>query len=212
MPSHLRKGLLTAAELASKLKIKVSAISKFSRKGGMPSVMGVMFDLKKVVAWLELNNSKRIPPVWVKDFEQYESQSDFARRNNVCGGTVSKWAQDGLCCASNGWVDIKRGDAWVNQHKKNSRHLPPSDVPTPSEYESRNAFYKRLQIPASGRISKQLARVALPCASNGWVHIQRSLEWIRDNTNIKIPQGAWPKKIRSKCSKSEERSSGSYLQ
>ena len=64
------------------------------------------------------------------------------------------------------------------------------DVSSPKEYEPRGMFCMRLGF--SDAWASVYAKRGLPCASNGWVHIQRGLEWVRDNTDIEIPPEAWP--------------------
>jgi superfamily II DNA or RNA helicase len=93
---------------------------------------------------------------------------------------------------------------WIRDDKfRSSTRRAPQESLHEGDYERRIEFTRRIGIssPTFCRYSK----MGLPRASNGWVHIQRGLEWVRDNTNIKIPASAWPKKAAR--SKTKQRNS-----
>jgi len=84
-----------------------------------------------------------------------------------------------------GRISKGAGVAWIMKNYKSARAKP---VGAPDgEYEPLAAFRERIHSS-----TKRFCKPGLPRAPNGWVHIQRGLEWVRDNTNIEIPPEAWP--------------------
>lgn len=86
----------------------------------------------------------------------------------------------------------KEAGTWLARHAHLHKTVPPFDEKCPHDFESQSHFARRGGVKQY-LVNKYWAKQGLPCASNGWVHIQRGLEWVRDNTNIKIPDNAWPK-------------------
>ncbi|QWY83242.1 ATP-dependent helicase protein [Rhizobium phage RHph_X2_25] len=159
-------------------------------KQGMPHANGQLVAVSDAIKWLAERNNSNIKPMDVDDPESYESKADFAKRLGVWQGAASRWATQGLPCAANGWVHIEKGIEWVERNHRSRK--PPKEATDNSEYEPRNAFAARIG-RTNGWVSNIVRRGSnIPCASNGWVHIQRGLEWVRDNTNIQIPPEAWP--------------------
>ena len=143
------------------------------------------------INWMNIHrpnhpHSANRPPIGLDGFI---SKSQFAKLIGATPGTVIKLTKRGLPEAKNGWIDPSAGLDWIKKNWK-PRVAQPVDVEHPFHYESQQSFGVR--IGARHGLTNEWRKRGLPCASNGWVHIQRGLEWVRDNTKIKIPPEAWP--------------------
>lgn len=255
-------GFCTMEKLAETLGVGRGVIHD-SIKRGMPR-SGHLLKQDDCVAWLKQNPPRKIPPLFISNPQDFESQADFAKRVGI-KRFDTRWYSMGIPCAANGWLHITKAIAWVNElnpsgipplgapsgeyvtqaefarmvggsgsafvlalrrrglpHAKNgwipvkagiewmrklkSNRIPPMDVDDPDAYESQSAFNRRLSCASTNFwVTKgKIGAPSFPHASNGWVHIQRGLEWVRDNTDIEIPDSAWPKKAarvrRNTCS------------
>lgn len=157
---------------------------------GMPAGGILSGDFSASDEWVKQNRFREAPPLDVPDPENYERPDPFAKMMGASSGSVVEaWESKGMRRAPNGWVHVPTCREWVsiNWHPTN---VAPRDVSDPAAYCSTNAFGR--MIGKHGATIAEWRKKGLPCASNGWVHIQRGLEWIRDNTNIVIPPESWP--------------------
>ena len=89
---------------------------------------------------------------------------------------------------ANGWVDLEH-------FKKDLEAIRSNHTPL-------GAFNRMLGQAVSAMRYGTMSKIPTVNAGSGlthrklggpnWIHIQRGLEWVRDNTNIKIPPEAWP--------------------
>ncbi|WP_158673349.1 DEAD/DEAH box helicase [Bosea sp. FBZP-16] len=158
------------------------------QRRGLPAAHNGWVPVQEGLAWMAELNSDRIPPLGVDDPENYESRSSFGVRCGYSAGIVPYWEKMGLVTARNGWVHVPTGLVWVSENIAGNRSRP-RNVEDVGAYESFSSFHRRIGI--AYKRAKQMQE-HLPRASNGWVHIQKGLEWVRDNTSIEIPPEAWP--------------------
>lgn len=154
--------------------------------GTLPRASNGWVHIPSALRWIEENENKSRKIKGVVD--GVASKAEFAKIVGISnGGALSSMIKRGLPVCHGG-IPLDAGIEWIRAQNSNRR--PPLDVKDPANYESAKSFSIRLSIDPH-RIPA-LAERGLPCASNGWVHIQRGLEWVRDNTNIEIPPEAWP--------------------
>jgi hypothetical protein len=177
-------------KFAKRVGVSASLIKTLVKRG-MPAANNGWPHTKTAEAWFKAEYTSNQNACGLEMPEQCESQLSFSKRYGVSDGVVAGWVKRGMPVERNGWVRVPVCKTWVARNWR-PRGKPPIDVACSADYESRVAFGTR--IGRSGVMVKNYCERGLPCASNGWVHIQRGLEWVRDNTDIKIPASAWPKK------------------
>lgn len=116
--------------------------------------------------------------------------ADFAKAIGMTTGRVRSAIKRGLPILPGGMIDEAKGREWVLANMKHQSRPSLDIIDVATRYETRKDFASRLGV--SSYYPQKFADMGLPCASNGWIHIQRGLEWVRDNTSIEIPPGAWP--------------------
>lgn len=207
------RGLIGAPRGVKLTSVKACAvafgISDFSAKkaiqqAGLKKYRGRFFEIKPahkaIRAYME--SSMYFDP----GLAGCERKAHFARRVSTDPKTLDGWIRRGLPVTKNGWVIVDRAMAWLKARRTHTTAYPPRDVSDPRSYISRVKFGALIGYRPSyaHELVSKWVDSGLPCASNGWVHIQRGLEWVRDNTNIKIPASAWPKKATKVKSKQRE--------
>jgi hypothetical protein len=130
------------------------------------------------------------------------NRTAFARMARIGLSRVAIWVRRGMPTTANGRIMPEAAKGWASRALVDAQ-IYPFWLDNPNQYEQRKQFAERVGIYQN--LVKKLCDRGLPCASNGWVHIQRGLEWVRDNTDIKIPASAWPKKTAR--SKTKQRNS-----
>lgn len=195
---HAKKGRMWLSEnLVARSATPVELVKSFARRFGVSTA--TVRAWKKAGLPHHLGSGKiytGLGDAWVKenrpsvgiapDDDEYLTRAAFARLLGVDTSTIGGWV--GIPRGPRGTVPKNKALAWVKERR--FPIFPPMDVDHPDDYEQRGRFSKRIGI--SDGLPSYWAKRGLPCASNGWVHIQRGLEWVRDNTNIKIPDSAWP--------------------
>jgi len=185
--------ILSRSEFGRRVGCSHKTVSRCVARG-MPVKRNGMIPFGAASIWYAQNwHPSDVAPKDVPDPESYESGTNFAKRNGVSQAMIKHLIKKGLPVARNKWVHTKKGDAWMLAY--NGKMLAPRGVDNPMEYEPVIAFARRLGFRSNWSV-REWAKRGLPRSSNGWVHIQRGLEWVRDNTNIKIPDSAWPKGAR----------------
>lgn len=194
------------SEMASILQDDIALITKeeFERASGAPHSV-----IRKLIASGSLETkrvgsrdliTKESADKWVADVgwvpknkspdpsSDYVRRVEFARLIGVSTATIPVLVEMGMPCNENGWVPASQAKRWAEENY-NPPRIPPLWVDDPHNYESIKSFAGRLNVSwlTIGRHKR-----GLPCASNGWVHIRKGLEWVRDNTSIQIPPEAWP--------------------
>lgn len=178
----------TVRAFAERYKISTATITAW-KKIGLPhhAASGKVYT-DRAEKWVTKHKIDVVTPLPTDD--EYLTTKQFAGIVGVHFSVFKneRWAE--LPRGPRGSIPRRRALEWVREQKFSK--LPPMDVSCPDEYEPRGMFCKRIGF--NDGWASVYAKRGLPCASNGWVHIQRGLEWVRDNTNIKIPASAWPKK------------------
>lgn len=171
-------------EFASHMGVKTHVVQRWAKEG-MPVLQMAFVSKAKAERWVAENASDDLPP---PDDDEYLTTVQFAKILGVHFSTFRNGPWKNMPRGPRGSVPKNKALGWVRKQK--FPKLPPMDVSSPKEYEPRGMFCMRLGF--SDTWASVYAKRGLPCASNGWVHIQRGLEWVRDNTNITIPPEAWP--------------------
>lgn len=181
----------TVKAFASRMNVDPMTIGAWKRKGlpyHKPS--GKIYS-ERAEAWAREHKAKYITAV-PKD-DEYLTVGQFAAVIGVHPSVLKKGGRwNNLPRGPRSLVPKRRALEWVRNQRFATLH--PMDVKNVTEYERRGTFSKRIGVTDGW--PSAWAKRGLPCAPNGWVHIQRGLEWVRDNTNIKIPDSAWPKGAR----------------
>ncbi|MDO3431137.1 DEAD/DEAH box helicase [Rhizobium sp. CBN3] len=172
-------GCVTQAEFARLVGAKSSSSPQQWAKKGMP-MHGAYVPVSDAVAWLSLNPPSSMPPIGIKNADEYESQAAFARRSGWSQGRINKLVASGeIPSARNGWIHIQDG---LNAIAKRTIGRPPSDVDDPENYEPVHKFFRE----RLGRWNFRSSKFAcLPRASNGWVHIPTAMQIAQDRGWIK---------------------------
>lgn len=164
---------------AKRIGCSVKVVNRW-RLEGLPCARNGWVHVSDGLDWVAKNGS-------VRNTIPAEVFRDISARYGCTESAARLWHKAGMPLPSGG--NFERTDEWVVYNRaSNARPLDVSDY---WSYERRGVF--SLRIGTSDAAISAWAKRGLPCASNGWVHIQRGLEWVRDNTSIKIPDSAWPK-------------------
>jgi len=116
----------------------------------------------------------------------------FGQLFGKSGSSVISWVARGLPTKGE-FIPIESGSKWVRKNVKVAEAIPSDSV-----FEKKSAFARRLRYfdskkrPYVSMIGHFISKGLPKSESHGWVHIQRGLEWVRDNTSITIPPEAWP--------------------
>lgn len=148
--------------------------------------------------WVELHmaTNKRALSLVPEMDDGSLSKKEFARRIGINPSYVRALIDRGMPVLPNERIQLDNAKSWASKNIKTPQ-IHPFWIDDHKEYETHTSFASRLKISQT-TVSGRLSKIGLPCASNGWVHIQRGLEWVRDNTDIKIPASAWPKPQKRK--------------
>lgn len=185
------EGCMSVIGMSSRYGVKWDTISKWMAQG-MPNKDGYPM-IVAADGWVKKNGYLDRAKKWShpKNKSGAMSATSFAKHIGATPHTVIKLVKIGMPAADNGWPFVEKSMAWLRKNYR-SRVIRPFDVDDSSEYKSPAAFEVRAKTRRGS--SYEYRKRGLPCASNGWVHIQRGLEWVRDNTDIEIPDSAWPRK------------------
>lgn len=124
----------------------------------------------------------------------YETFSEFARRYNRDASFVRSLVPRGLP-VSGPYVEVGPAVIWVESNvrfRASTGSAAVAQVDLGCEYENIASFARR--IGKSGPTVAYWRRRNFPFhpEHKTMIHIQRGLEWVRDNTSIQIPPEAWP--------------------
>lgn len=191
----LPDGFETVTKFAERVGASPAAVGRWARCLGLPSLKRGQLrivNIEEAMWWVSKNKPRP------EKIEASISQAEFADIVGVSKKTISGWANrrnsriGRLPTYYDGTIPVMSGKQWVEKHLQNGQYLRmhPPIIPNSHEYESVASFAKRVGVHRD--TPRSWAKRGLPCAPNGWVHIQRGLEWVRDNTSIKIPPEAWP--------------------
>lgn len=201
---------VSRADFAKEVGLSTWSIRKLC-ENGMPShrVNG-WIERRVAIAWLASYKETPKPEPILRDRRiiapaGYIRASEFCAANNIKYNRIITLVRMGMPCWRN--PDSKQGFIWVNQSdarewisqydSKPSNTKPPTDS-APGEYISGRKFCM-LFSSSIGNAEKKFSKLkkrGIPLhPQNGWVHIKRGLEWVRDNTQIPIPDSAWPKRV-----------------
>lgn len=150
---------------------------------GLPHAKNGWIHLDDGLAWLQ--SQPKADPSSI-------SRVEFAASVGLLSSLVGKLIKRGLPADADHNIVISDGIEWLKKY--NSPYLPPFNVDDKQSYEPAKHFGLRVGLGAKFGVVYDWRERDLPSASNGWVHIQRGLEWVRDNTDIEIPPEAWSKK------------------
>lgn len=174
-------------KFAARFGLGSSAVNNWRRRG-LPCASNGWVNVPLGIDWVAHNiDPKLIPPQNVSNPSEYEKPTLFERRVGAKEGASARWRT--IRRAENGWIHIEDGLAWHAEYKKHPRNHGKFSAEEGSEpliYFANRIGFKTRKTFESGKLK------SIPREQNGWVHIQRGLEWVRDNTNIEIPQSAWP--------------------
>lgn len=176
--------VVTKVSFAERHGVGVHVIDRWT-KFGLPRAKNGGVPLRRGNVWVAENGGVDVA---IAKESNLVPVSGFAKLCGVTPSGVKGWTKAGLPRGPRGTVLLAEGLKWLDE--KNFKHLPPRDVQDPWSYESPTNFDRR--VGNSGTTTWVWRKRGLPIASNGWVHIQRGLEWVRDNTKIVIPPEAWP--------------------
>ncbi|TCQ80004.1 superfamily II DNA or RNA helicase [Ochrobactrum sp. BH3] len=147
-------------------------------RAGMPydKIKGVPVEdaTKWMSTYIPLRSKLRVPKGCI-------SKTEFAKIHGKHLTSIYHWIQRGLPHVD-GYPKVKEGAEWVRVNV-----APPDCV----VHETARAFANRLRKKDQGFVKDYRDR-GMPSDKYGRPHIQRGLEWIRENTNMKIPPEAWP--------------------
>lgn len=163
----------TLSAFARRRGVKPDEIRAFVRKG-MPYDAHKGVPIRDAAHWMDEYREPQIPTGCIR-------KTQFAKINGINIASIYRWMDLGLPHVD-GYPLAKEGAEWV----KNNVARPVDD-----NHESAANFSRRLGRKYQGFV-KDLKSKGLPADDFGRVHIQRGLEWVRDNTNIVIPPEAWP--------------------
>ena len=100
-----------------------------------------------------------------------------------------------------GYVPIEDAKEWLKENPP--RNMRPLFVDDPSEYESQKAFARRI-----GTYNSQVRLWALsgviPCAKNGWIHIEKALDVVNSMRSNKIAKPKTKKKEKKRVANGSE--------
>lgn len=170
------EGHETISSFARRRGLSPDEIRPFIRQG-MPYCKQGGVPIVQAERWLASRPQKAVVP------EGCVTKKDFAERHGKNLSTVYRWVDMGLPNIDGNPITCD-GDAWVS-----SKVLPPPVAAM--GYERKSDFARRIGVRHQGTVSDWMAR-GLAADENGHPHIQRGLEWVRDNTSIQIPPEAWP--------------------
>lgn len=166
-------------------------ISSFAMKYGV--------DQRVVLRWGMLGmpmNGPLVPAqqadLWVSENKVSRGVSEklimFAERHGGSKQSINTLKKEGIPLNIEGMVISADAEEWLERHyvpRMSSAIIPPRF----RGFEPPARFSSRL-----GRAKTWVYKQPIPRhPQNGWVHIRKGLEWVRDNTNIAIPPEAWPK-------------------
>lgn len=111
--------------------------------------------------------------------EGFETLGAFARRVGKKRNALERLPAKGFPISDGGMVPIADALTWLKSNPIRPYHRsPPADMPDGS-CEPQTLFAQRVGF-APGWVHR-LTRRGLPVASNGWVHIERALVWLKQN-------------------------------
>lgn len=177
-------GAVSIAEYAKSKKLSAATIQNWIRSG-MPACLGlrpIMIIPTLADEWI-IKKDKGVDlrmSICRKPDSGWETRAGFAKLIGVAAGTITEWKTKGLPTNDFGHINIDDGVTWVAENSWKAGFGT----------ESQSMFAARLSV-SQASVSAWKAK-GLPCVKSGWVSIQRGLEWVRDNTGIKIPPEAWP--------------------
>lgn len=178
-------GAITLGEYAKSRGVTASTVRNWILRGA-PAItdrVPMLVITDDVDKWVS-ENANRHDPRSIKNLAPpsgFCTARHFAKMTGVNQTTVNKWRLMGLPHNASGHIKIEGAMQWV------------SDKTWVEGFgrESQSVFGKRVGVTQTC-VSRWVKKRGLPLAPNGWVHIQRGLEWVRDNTTIQIPPEAWP--------------------
>lgn len=106
---------------------------------------------------------------------QGAGRAEIARRIGVQVDTFRKFVREGMPVEPDGSIDHDKALAWIRS-RKTATNVPPLGYEV-GQFENRIDFGQRCGV-AKQRVHKWAA-AGLPCAPNGWVHINPALEWVQ---------------------------------
>ena len=171
-------GLESQKAFASRLGVTQSSVWRWKKIHGMPAVNGSI-PVEDALEWVKNNinlEKSHTRGAARKPTRDGLSRKEFARTHGV--KSVDKWIEWGMpFCGAH--VPKASADAWVKTNIY--------DVAS----EGQKAFARRLSV--GGKRIREWVKSGLPKTIRGrGINIQQGLEWVRDNTKIKIPPEAWP--------------------
>lgn len=148
-------------------------------------------DIRAVNGWVLSAEAKKLSSERVSPYKALStsevSKGDFADMHGVGLQTVGDWVRRGIPHnKKNGWILKGAANEWLAY-----RGLPRLPGDQASGYERIPRFASRI-LAKQGTVYSWSKKRGMPHDKKMGVHIQRGLEWVRDNTNIEIPPEAWP--------------------
>lgn len=184
-------------DIAERLGVSAPTINRWV-DSGLPCASNGWIKISDAESWRKGSViSINMSPLFLGDAScEYISPIAFGRQFGVTDQEAANWSvqlrrwqRNGCPHASNGWVVIEDVLKWAEE--QNNPRLCPIWLKDWAAYENPTFFARRVGVYLS-RVQRTFMSRGLPCASNGWVHIQKGLVWVRDNTKVKIPPEAWP--------------------
>lgn len=167
----LANGYENRRKFAIRIGVSRSAVDAWLEKG-IPASPNGWIHISGGLDWVHRNHHPRTtPPKDAANPSEFEPRSAFAKRHGVGVGLVHAWANKGMPCANNGWVNIDKGGVWVKQHRRILRQ---------PGYENFTAFSKRLGYDDSRGVVARMARHGLP-VRGALVEIDAGLKWVAEN-------------------------------
>ncbi|MAZ17942.1 MAG: hypothetical protein CL535_16630 [Ahrensia sp.] len=129
-----------------------------------------------------------------------ETREAFSRRIGCARFAMNRWISKGMPLCD-GYVPIEDAKEWLKENPP--RNMRPLFVDDPSEYESQKAFARRI-----GTYNSQVRLWALsgviPCAKNGWIHIEKALDVVNSMRSNKIAKAKTKKKEKKRVANGSE--------
>lgn len=104
----------------------------------------------------------------------------FARRIGRSPDFVRRLVKRGLPVRPDGFIDDAAALAWCEQHPEymSGNYNAPPRGSGMGEYCSTSAF--GIKVGRSGTVVQRLKQKGLPHADNGWIHVEKGLEWMAE--------------------------------
>lgn len=177
---------LNQTQFAKKVGVSQASVSLWV-KNGLKTATNGWLKLEEYEKWRD--SGRLLFHTRTSHTHNLVSQTEFANSKCVSVGAVVYWIKAGMPKSTDGLIDPIQANDWLLRNPP--RYSAPTDVEFHNDY-SRPSFFSQLIGCCMATVARYKER-GLPCASNGWVHTQRGLEWVRDNTSIDIPPEAWPR-------------------